>query len=317
MVAEATRAMVHQLASAYNYRPNEIARSLRKGASPILGLIVSDIQNPFYSSLVRIIERTATENGYSTIVCNADEDPQQEEQALNLLAELKVAGIIHGSTGCNVNLLRRLSEQRIPIVDVDRVSGLEEADTVLVHNFAGGQLAAEHLLQLGHTRLGIIAGPLHLTTGRERLEGFRKALETAGFSLPEEYIRIGDFRESSGERETCCLLDLERAPTALFVTNNEMAAGALTALRRYKVKIPKDMSFISFDDVRWAEQVEPPLTVIKQPIKEIGMLAAKLLFERLDGRSERVQHVVMPELVSRDSCAPPKRTRTTSLRPTT
>lgn len=308
MVAEDTRNQILELAKTNSYHPNGIARSLKKGATPILGLVVSDIQNPFYSSLVRIIERTASQKDYSIIICNADENPQTEAQALNLLAELKVAGIIHGSTGCNVDLLLRLRKQGIPIVDVDRVSGLEDADTVLVDNFLGGQMAAEHLLQMGHKQIGVIAGPMHLTTGYERLEGFRRALEIAGHSLPDEYVRVGDFREDSGERETYRLLDLKRPPTALFVANNEMAAGALTALRRYKIRIPKDMSVISFDNVRWSEQVDPPLTVIEQPIEEIGVSAVKLIFERFEGRSERVQQVLNPELISRDSCSPPKRT---------
>lgn len=314
MVAEETRNRILEMAATSDYHPNGIARSLKRGASPIIGVVVSDIENPFYSSLVRVIEMTAAEKGYSTIICNADENPQREAKALSLLAELKVAGIIHGSTGCNVDLLRRLNNHNIPIIDVDRESGLEDADTVLVDNYFGGQLVANHLVEWGHRCMGVVAGPLHLTTGHERLRGFREAIRDSGSSLPDENIRVGDFREDSGERETYRLLDLKKPPTALFVANNEMTAGALTALRKRNVKIPEDMSVISFDDVRWAEQVEPPLTVIKQPIREMGTLAVELIFERFEGRSDKVQHVLRPELISRHSCAPPKHTSARSRR---
>lgn len=308
MVAEETRDQILEAATQLGYQPNGIARYLRKGTTQIIGIIVSDIQNPFYSSLVRAVEGIAAEHGYSTVICNADEDPTKEAFALDLLAELKVAGVIHGSTGLNEELLRRLSRQNICIVDVDRVSGLENADTVLVDNTLGGRLAAEYLLELGHRRLAVIAGPLHLTTGHDRLEGFRSAIQAAGQELPDDYVRVGNFREDSGFRETMHLLQLPVPPTALFVANNEMAAGALAALREYGARVPETISFISFDDVRWARYVEPPLTVIKQPVEQIGTLAAKLLFERLQGRSGNVQRVLSPELICRNSCAPPKPT---------
>lgn len=306
MVAPHTRERIAEAAERYGYRPNGIARSLRKGKTQTIGLIVSDIQNPFYAAVTRAAERVAARQGYTLIICNADENAENEMRALRLLDEMQVAGIIHGSTGATLPTLEALSAKGIPIVDIDRVSGLAEADTVLVDNARGAALAAEHLLSLGHRHVAVITGPQHLTTGTERLTGFRQALGAAGITLEETYVKIGDFREASGHQATLELLDLPAPPTALFVANNEMMAGALAALQTRVVRVPEDISLISFDDVRWAKYVDPPLTIVAQPTERIGTLAAELLFERLAGRRQKVIHRLEPTLVVRMSCASPK-----------
>lgn len=305
MVAPATLAKVLSAVRTAGYRPNAIARSLRQGVTRSIGLLVSDITNPFYSAVVKSIERVATKHGFSTIICNADEDPANEAAALNVLGELKVSGIIHGSSGENLGSLAELRSAGIPIIDIDRVSGLEDVDTVLVDNVRGSREAAEYLLGLGHTRLATIAGPGNLTTGRERLAGFQQALRAAGVELPGEYVVVGNFREASGREAAQRLLALPNRPTALFVANNEMMAGALAACRASGVRIPDELSLISFDDVRWARYVDPPLTVIAQPTEQIGRVAAELLFERLAGRTESVTRILDTRLVKRGSCAAP------------
>ena len=304
LVSDTTRERVLMAAEHYGYRPNGIARSLRKGRTQTIGLVVSDIQNPFYSAITRAVERVVAKHGYSLVICNADEDAASEGQALMLLHEMQAAGIIHSPTSANIEALQRLSAGGVPIVDIDRVSGLKNADTVLVDNKLGAKLAAEHLLELGHTHIAIIAGPAHLTTGRDRSEGFREALEAAGLNLDRSYCKLGDFKEASGYQATLELLRQARPPTALFVANNEMAAGALAAIRECHVTVPERLSVISFDDVRWAKYVEPPLTVIAQPVEEMGTLAAQLLFERFEGRREPVACVLTPILVRRESCVP-------------
>lgn len=305
MVAPSTLAKVFKAVDEVGYRPNAIARSLRIGVTRSIGLIVSDIQNPFYSAVVKAVERVATRHGYSTIICNADEDPATEAAALIVLGELKVSGIIQGSTGANVESLAKLRREGIPVIDIDRTSGLEDVDTVLVDNVRGSRDAAEYLLALGHTRVATITGPTNLTTGQDRLEGFQQALGAAGVELPDEYVIIGDFREASGHAAAQRLLSLPEPPTALFVANNEMMAGALAACREAGIRIPERLSLISFDDVRWSRYVEPPLTVIAQPIEEIGRVAAELLFERLDGRLEPVTRILDTKLIKRGSCAAP------------
>lgn len=306
MVAPHTRERIAEAAKQYGYRPNGVARSLRKGKTQTIGLVVSDIQNPFYASVTRATERAAARHGYTLVICNADENAENEVRALHLLDEMQVAGIIHGSTGATLPTLEALALKGIPIVDIDRVSGLGEADTVLVDNARGAALAAEYLLSLGHKRSAIITGPQHLTTGAERLSGFQQTLAEAGLPLEDAYLKIGDFREASGYVATLELLDLADPPTALFVANNEMMAGALAALRERKVTVPDEMSLISFDDVRWAKYVNPPLTIVAQPTEQIGTLAAELLFERLAGRREKLAKRLEPTLIVRGSCAPPR-----------
>ena len=305
LVSRLTRERVLSAVKEYNYRPNRIARSLRKRRTQLVGIIVSDIQNPFYAAVVRAVEGVLTHNGYTLLIFNANESPETEIQALHLLGEMQVAGIIHASTGANVEMLKELCAQDVPIIDIDRVSGLDEADLVMVNNQLGAQMAAHHLLGLGHDRLAVISGPLHLTPGLERLEGFRHALAEDNIPLPEDYIELGDFREHSGYAAAQRLLALSEPPTALFVANNEMMAGALAAVRERNVAIPRELSLISFDDVRWAKYVEPPLTVIAQPTREIGLQAAELLFERFSGRTQQVQRILDPALVIRGSCAAP------------
>lgn len=305
LVSAMTRQRVLEAVAAHGYTPNAIARSLKNGRTRALGIVVSDLQNPFYASVVREVERVAASRGYNCVICNADEDARQEERALELLVSLQVAGVIHASTGANRAFLRRLQQGGLPIVDIDRASGLEEVDTVLVDNALGARMAAEHLLDLGHTRIAVVTGPQSLTTGRERLRGFRAALEARGLALAGDYTEIANFREAGGYSAVVRLLALPEPPTAFFVANNEMMAGALSALRERGLRVPEQVSLISFDDVRWARYVQPPLTVIAQPTEQIGTLAAGLLFERLSGRQETIHYLLKPELVRRASCAPP------------
>ena len=173
MVAPQMREMILEAAKRYGFQPNGIARSLRKGKTQTIGLVVSDIQNPFYASVARAVERVAVKHGYALVICNADEDAANKERALRLLDAIQVAGIIHGSTGTTLSILQILSGKGLPIVHIDRLSGLAEADTVLIDNKLGAALAAEYLLSLGHSRIAIITGPQHLTTGAERLLGFQ------------------------------------------------------------------------------------------------------------------------------------------------
>jgi DNA-binding LacI/PurR family transcriptional regulator len=304
LVAEETRERILAAVTKYGYKPNGIARSLRRGESNTIGLIVSDLKNPFYSTVAKSIENVVSKHGFSCVICDADESAEKEAQALDLLAQLKVRGIIHAFTGGDVSTLKRLQAEGLPLIEIDRRSGLEGVDAVLLDNSLGARLAAEHLLALGHRRIAIVAGPERVSTGRQRLDGFRTALATKGITLPDVYIEFGDFREASGYEATRRLLQLAQRPTALFVANNEMMAGALSALREAEVNIPRDISLISFDDVRWAKYVDPPLTIIAQPTERLGAVAAELFWERLHGRTDPVVRILEPSLVIRQSCAP-------------
>ena len=305
IVAPATRKRVLEAVRRSGYQMNGIARSLRTQSTRTIGIIVSDIRNPFFSAIVKAVEDVARTNGYSVLICNADEDGRNEEVALHLLIERQVSGVIHCSVGANLDLLRVLQKKSIPLVDLDRQSGLEDVDTVILDNQLGAALATRHLLELGHKRVAMISGPKHLSNARKRLVGFRKTLRSAKIVIPNEYIEFGDFRERSGQIAANRLLSLPTPPSAIFVANNEMMAGALFAIREREIKVPHELSLIGFDDARWAQYSDPPLTVVSQPTEAMGQKAAELLLGRL--RGERLANTVVfePQLVVRRSTAVP------------
>jgi LacI family transcriptional regulator len=306
-VAPATRKRILELVRRSGYHMNGIARSLRTQSTRTIGIIVSDIRNPFSSAIVKSVEDLARTNGYTVLVCNADEDGRNEEVALELFIERQVSGVIHCSAGANLDLLRVLLEKSIPLVDLDRQSGLENVDTVILDNQLGAALATTHLLELGHQRVAMISGPKHLSNARKRLDGYRKTLRAAQISVPNEYIEYGDFREQSGRVAAERLLSLQTPPTAILVANNEMMAGALLAIRQRRVKVPRDLSLIGFDDARWAQYSDPALTVVSQPTEAMGQKAAELLLGRLQGERQANTVIFKPELIIRRSTAAPKR----------
>ena len=312
MVAPVTREKVLAAVKQFGFQPNEIARSLRTRQTKTIGIIVPDITNWFFGVIVKAVGEVAKSNGYSVLVCNADEDPAGEEHALNLLRDRKASGIINCPMGANLTLWRALKKTGIPVVELDRVSGLEKVDTVVLDDEKAAKLAAEHLIELGHRRIATIAGPQHLSNGRARFSGFQKALRKASIPLPREYIEYGDFREETGHDAAKRLVSLRNPPTAIFIANSEMAGGAIGALRECKVKIPAQLSVVAFDDARWARYLDPPLTVIAQPTDAMGRCAAELLLARLNTRSESRKssiEVFPPELILRKSTAPFKSTK--------
>ena len=270
-------------------------------------MIVSDIRNPFSSAIVKSVEDVARTNGYTVLICNADEDGRNEEAALELFLERQVSGVIHCSAGANLDLLRVLFERSIPLVDLDRQSGLQNVDTVILDNQLGAALATRHLVELGHHRVAMISGPRHLSNARKRLDAFRKTLRSRRIVIPKDYVTFGDFREQSGQIAAERLLSLRTPPSAILVANNEMMAGALFAIRQRGVKVPRDLSLIGFDDARWAQYSDPPLTVVSQPTEQMGQKAAELLLGRLQGERRANTVVFEPELIVRGSTCPPRR----------
>jgi DNA-binding LacI/PurR family transcriptional regulator len=305
-VAPDTRKRVLEGVRRYGYQLNGIARSLRTQQTRTIGIIVPDIRNPFFSAIVKAVEDVARANDFTVLICNADEDGRNEEAAVRLFLDRQVSGVIHCSAGGNVQLLAALQRKAIPMIDLDRRSGLKHVDTVELDNALGALLAANHLLSLGHKRVAMISGPHHLSNSRNRLNGFRKALREADIPLPKEYVEFGDFREASGRRAAEKLLALSERPTALFVANNEMTAGALSALREQKIKIPDELSLVGFDDARWAQYSDPPLTIVAQPTGAMGKRAAELLLARIQNEKGATIEVFPPALIVRASTAPPR-----------
>ncbi len=307
-VSRATRDRVINAVREFGYRPNAIARSLRTKQTRTIGLVVSDITNWFFGTIVKAIEDVAKSSGYSVIICNANEDPRNEEIALRLFWERSVSGIISCSSGASLELLKSILQAQIPIVDLDRKSGLTNVDSVTSNNTEAALHATGHLLRLGHTKIGMIGGPLHLSTARERLAGFNQALQAEAVIQRPNYVQIGNFRNQGGYAAAKQLLNLPDPPTALLVANSEMLAGALHAFRESKIAIPQDLSVVNFDDDKWLPYLDPPFTVIAQPTEIMGRRAIELLLRQLKDPRPPVAEVFDSQLIVRSSTAPPKKT---------
>ncbi|MDQ1580988.1 MAG: LacI family transcriptional regulator [Microbacteriaceae bacterium] len=268
---------VREAAERLGYRPNGIARSLRRQSTNLLALIISDVANPFFTAVTRGVEDVAQQNGYSILLCNADEDAAKESTYLEVAEEHQVAGVVLSPHAANTDI-SRLASAGIPVVVIDRP--LDAAvDSVLVNSFDGAKSATEHLLDEGWKRPACITGPADAETARQRLDGYLKAIEEYGGVEPM-YCQA-PFRQGGGRLAASQLLDSPEPPDALFVANSQMALGVLDELGRRGMNIGTDIGVITFDDAPWAPFVNSPLSVVAQPAYDIGAQAAQLLTERI------------------------------------
>lgn len=299
------RERVLQAVAELDYHPSGIARSMRSQSGRVIGLIISDIQNPFFTALVRAVEDVAYANQYTVLLCNSDEDPQKERLYVDILFQERVAGVIIVPTGKDCCDL--LVQRRIPVVMADRKVPDINIDSVTLDNTAGAYTATAHLISLGHTRIGLVSAPPHASVGLERRQGYERALREHGLPVDESLIRMGNFKESGGYQAAKELLAIKPRPTAIFSVNNLMTIGTLQAIHEQGLRIPKDISVVGFDDMPWLPLLTPPLTVVSQPVYEIGRVAAEILFRRIYlGPEEPVQEIILqPEFIVRGSTAPP------------
>lgn len=298
----------------FGYWPRAAARSLRSGVQYAIAVVVPDITNPFFAALVKGIESVFRPGPYSVLLADTDESSELEDA---LLADLvrRVDGVILAPATEQDETPVHVSEAGLPVVFVDRELEGARFDSVLVDNEEGGRLAARHLLALGHRRIAVISGPLNTTPGRGRFEGFTAELAAHGVELEPELTVIADFREKGGHDAMLRLLASTERPSAVFSANNVMTVGALRALHAMRVQVPAELSLVGFDDLELAALLRPPLTVVRRPTVQQGILAAQLLATRLVDRSTtEPQRVVLPvELVERGSTAPPPAGRATQV----
>ncbi|MDR6219240.1 LacI family DNA-binding transcriptional regulator [Deinococcus soli (ex Cha et al. 2016)] len=307
MVAATTRERVLSAARELGYQPNVIARSLRQGETRTIGVIVTDILNPFHAQLAKGIQDAADRHGYTAFLFNSDEDPAKERRAIDTLrGHLPQGLIIVPTSGARENLA---ALNGVPIVELDRMSGTPDVTTVTADNSGGATAATRHLISLGHARIGMIVGQQDISTATQRHGAYRAALEAAGLTYDPALVLPGNHREDDGHRAALRLLTLpeHRRPTALFIGNNEMTVGAVLAARALNLRIPEDLSIVGFDDSRWAQTMNPPLTVVAQPTYDLGTCAAEQLIAQLrhprDGPPQH--HQLSTTLIVRHSTSPP------------
>ena len=292
-VSRQTRSKVLKAINELDYHPDIIARSLRKRKTGTVGLIICDLTNPFFSEVLQGIEAYLGEKKYSTIVANTDYDIDKQKESIEMFYSKRVDGIIIVPGGNNDEQVRFLTERGIPVVLLDKRIPDLNVDVVLVNNIEGSKQLTEHLISLDHGRIGIIAGSLNSTTGKERLEGYLKALREHSMPEDKDLIKIGDFKKQSGYLLTLELLSLSLPPTVVFACNNLMGLGAMDALREGKIRIPEETGLVIFDDLPWFNHVNPPLTVVAQPSSRLGEIAGQLLFEQMRKKRKRPKEVVL------------------------
>jgi LacI family transcriptional regulator len=281
-VSDESRQRVTQAMEELGYKPNALARSLRRQKSNTLGMIVPDSANPFFAEVARAIEDASFAQNYSVILCNSEGDLEKQQAYTNVLIENRVAGILFVAAGVSTELVNDLSRRRVPLIVVDREVPGVEVDTVMTHHAQGGCLATRHLIDLGHRRIACIAGNSEVSPSAERLTGYRQTLEENGLAYNEALVVKGDFQYESGYQATSYLLTLQARPTAVFACNDLMAVGCISAACELGLRVPDDLSVVGFDDVRLASFTNPPLTTVAQPKVKIGAVATKMLLERLN-----------------------------------
>jgi LacI family transcriptional regulator len=289
------------------YQPNRLARSLRRGETQTLGLIVPNIADPFFAEMARCVENAGTERGYSVIVCSADHNVERELFYVRLLSERQVDGILFVAAQLGKEQTRGVLNQGVPVVVVDRAMPGLGVDSVLVDNLCGGWLATRHLIELGHHRIACITTSLDTGPFVERYEGYRRALDESGLPVIETLVvrspQAYDMHER-GYEAACNLLSASELPTALFVCNDLMAIGALNAAADRGFQVPGDVSVVGYDDIYVASLVRPALTTIAQPVAETGALATSMLLERVRDPDLPPRNVVLEaRLVLRGSTA--------------
>jgi DNA-binding LacI/PurR family transcriptional regulator len=302
-VSEDARQRVMLASKALNYQPNRNARNLRMSTTSTIGVVISDIQNPFFGSVVRGIEKVTIKDDYTIILGNSDEDPEREKKLIAMLLEEGVAGIILVPTNTDAESYSPLSASGTPLVVIDRRLPIPDLDMVLVNGAAGAELAVDHLVSLGHRRISFVGGMKHLSVMSERESGYLAALQKHHLPFIADYLSQGNNRQDGGYAAVCDLLSLSRPPTAILIANNMMTLGGLQAIHEMGLEIPDQVSLVGFDDMDWAASLRPPLTVVAQPAYEMGETAARLLLERI--RTPELAHktvVLNTHLVVRASC---------------
>lgn len=299
-VSDANRDRVRAAVADLAYRPNRVARSLRRQQTETIGVVVSDIENPHFTQAVRAIQDAAHARGFRVLLCNTDETPEKQQEYLEILEAERVLGVILAPADPDDITISHLLDLSVPIVAFDRSVSDLRAASVTADNVAAVCIATEHLIHLGHRHIGFIGGLPQIQTGVDRLRGYTRTIQGAGLL---SYIATGNFRLAQAEQATAEILDAYPALTALVIANNLMTIGALRALRARNIQVPERIALVAIDDPFWAELVDPPLTTLAQPVRDMATAAVDLLLAQMQLQSTDPKRVVFPfELRIRESC---------------
>ncbi|MEN3311410.1 MAG: LacI family transcriptional regulator [Actinomycetota bacterium] len=304
-VSPETRRRVEQAISELGYVPSRLARGLSRQRTGTLSVIVPDVANPFFTAVVRAAEEVARRADYRVILCDTRADLGVERDVIAELIAHRVEGVVIAPVSDrSATHLRRLTEFGVPFVLIDRTIPGVDCDVVLGDSSGGARQLVEHLLSLGHRRIGFIVESDDVSTARDRRAGYEAALTAAGIALDPALVTNAAPDPSGGSAGMAKLLELEKRPTAVFTVNNLVALGAIEAVRAAGLEVPDDVALVCFDDIEYASRLYPFLTAMEQPAQTFGTLGTQLLLERIEGRGpDRRHEVVLPgEFMIRRSC---------------
>lgn len=286
------------------YQPDRAARRLRANSSEVLGIIIPDIQNPYFTSVVRSIEDVAYEHQMTVLLCNTDDHFEKQENYIRALLAERVAGMILVPTiTSRLQSLELLQRSGTPVVLVDRLLDRLAFDSVVVDHYQGAYTAVQHLIDIGYQRIALIVGEQALFPGRERHRGYQQALADNGINYDSDLVRIDHFKIESGRQHARELLQAQNKPDAIFAASNLLTLGVLKAARELRLHIPEDIALVGFDDMPWASELNPSLTVVAQPAIEIGQEAFRLLLNRRCHPGRPVHTLTLQtSLIIRESC---------------
>lgn len=304
-VAPETAERVWKVVRSLGYQPNSYARALVSGKSGMLGLIISDIVNPFFPELVRGFEEIALENGYEVIVANTGYDPKRMARSVRRMLERKAEGVAVITSEMGEDLLAQIAERHIPIVFLDTARVGARVSKIKVDYSQGINEAVDHIAKLGHKRIAFISGPVELRSAETRRNAFLKCLHHCGVLPDKNYIQTGNHRIEGGEAAMQRLLALPHRPTAVLTSNDLTAMGVLRAIHNAKLRVPEDISVVGFDDIEFSEFTQPALTTVRLCRKEVAKKAFSALAALISGKSDRGrQYDIETHLIVRDSTGP-------------
>ncbi|MBZ4665521.1 LacI family DNA-binding transcriptional regulator [Mahella sp.] len=291
-VSEVNKRKIEEAVRRLDFKLNPVARSLKTSKSMTVAVVVPALANVFSMSIIEGIERHLDQYGYSVIVCDSQSDVQKEKAKLQFVKDKYVDGVVIMPTGSDGTHITEVLGDEIPAVLMDRLVENAKLDAVLVDNVNAVYQAVERLITLGHRRIGMITGPKHIYTARERQEGYRRVFVDYNLPMDESLIRYGDYTEDTGYKLINELMRLECPPTAVFVANYEMTIGAIMAVNEAGIQIPDQLSLIGFDQLELSKIIRPSLSVVVQPMAEIGQKAAEMLYQRMRGSHDNFPQVI-------------------------
>ena len=305
LVNEATKRRIHQAARRFGYERNELARALVVGASRAIGLIVPDITNPFFSDIALGVGEIADQSGYGLLLSNTDGRSDRELSTIRLLRRKRVDGLLLCSTTVEAPYLVEIQRGRVPFILVSRLCANPDFPYVITDDHAGARLAVEHLVHLGHQRIGFIGGPENVQSSQDRLQTYLEVLVEHDLPSRPEWRLHAAFTQAAGREAGQILLSLADRPTAIFAANDVMALGVLEVAEGCGYRVPDDLSLIGYDDISYASLPRIQLTTIAQPAVEMGQIATTWLLSHIEPSDEApLQRTLSPRLVVRSTTAP-------------